>query len=105
MTDVFEVAKPKAEAKPPKPAPVMVAEAQEMEAAAKSKPKPRQPPVRDVIAHEDTVPVKKTRRKRSPRVVEEIDEHMLFMKLYNELGALPKGVRSRLLSALARQLT
>ena len=86
----------------------------------------RQPPAQDVVAGQDVVkaprvrkirtvqgstiagvaieaPVKKTRKKRVSR--DATGEHMLFMKLYNELNELPKAARSRLLEALSEQLT
>ena len=98
MTDVFEVAAPKAAPKAAKTPAV-----NQLGAPVEPKPK-RQPPKQDVVAAADVLPVKKTRRKRAPRVAG-ADEHMLFMRLYNELGGLPKGARSRLLAALTRQLT
>ena len=99
MTDVFEVAKPKTEAKPRDAGITNLAE----QAAAKPK-RVRQPPKQDVVAAADVVPTKRTRKKRTARV-DTADEHMLFMRLYNELKELPKGARSRLLAALTRQLT
>ena len=66
MTDVFEVAKPKAGVNalgaPVEPTP-----------KPKAAPKPRQPPKQDVVAAADVVPVKKTRRKRAPRVPDLLD--------------------------------
>lgn len=88
MSDVFEVAPPKAEPKAkPKPAP---------------KPEPKTEWPDDVAVKAEAAP-KKTRKKRAAPV-QEIDEHMLFMKLYNELSELPKGSRSRLLASLTKQL-
>jgi hypothetical protein len=95
MTDVFEVAKPKSGTN---------ALGAPVEPKPKPAPKPRQPPKQDVVAAADVVPTKRTRKKRAARV-DTADEHMLFMRLYNELKELPKGARSRLLVALARQLT
>jgi hypothetical protein len=96
MTDVFEVAKPKASTN---------ALGAPVEPKPKAAPKPRQPPKQDVVAAADVVPVKKTRKKRTPRAPDLLDEHMLFMRLYNELGGLPKKARERLLDSLTRQLT
>lgn len=100
MTDVFEVAKPKGEQKPAK----AVVATNSLGAPVEPKPK-RQPPKQDVVAAADVTPVKKIRRKRTPRVPDLLDEHMLFMRLYNELGGLPKKARERLLDSLTRQLT
>ena len=104
MTDVFEVAKPKPEAKPVKQAAPTNALGAPVEPKPKATPKPRQPPKQDVVAAADVVPTRRTRKKRAARV-DTADEHMLFMRLYNELKELPKGARSRLLAALIKALT
>lgn len=101
MSDVFEVAAPKAA--PPKPAPA----AKPVVAKPKPESAPRQPPAQDVVKASDvvaTAPVK-TRKKRTPRVASEVDEHMLFMRLHGELSALTKKTRGRVLNALVKSLT
>ena len=84
----FQVAKPKAEPK----------------AKAEAKPAPKPVQATPEIPPAAAAPVKKTRAKRTPRAAPEIDEHMLFMRLYNELGELSKGPRSRVLTALTKAL-
>jgi hypothetical protein len=98
MTDVFEVAKPKAGTNalgtPVEPTP-----------KPKAPPKPRQPPKQDIVAAADVIPVKRRRRRRVDSTDQRVDEHMLFTSLYNELKELSKGARSRLLFALSKVLT
>ena len=103
MTDVFQVAAPKAEPKTKAPSRVMDQALNGLGAPVEPKPA-RQTPAKITNPSVDLEPIKKTRRKRTPRVPDLLDEHMLFMKLYNELWSLPKKPRERLLGALTRQL-
>ena len=78
----------------------------DVKAKAPVKPKPEEIPIAPEPVALPAPVVKKTRAKRPPRTVEDdLGEHVVFMKLYNDMTKLPKGPRLRILNALLKALS